>query len=124
MIVILSILSPTRATPVPQSSPLSLDQFRARASSLTIEFHHSCDDPRGCRLLWDHLWSCAVTILLCTWVSVHPNIPSPYESQARVAVRRVGLMLAALFVPEAMIGWALRQRLAAVELAKNHKGLS
>ncbi|KAI9453892.1 hypothetical protein F5148DRAFT_985395, partial [Russula earlei] len=75
------------------------------------------------RLLWDHLWSCAVTILLCTWVSVHPNIPSPYESQARVAVRRVGLMLAALFVPEAMIGWALRQRLAAVELAKNHKGL-
>ncbi|KAI9453887.1 hypothetical protein F5148DRAFT_985394 [Russula earlei] len=114
MIVILSILSATRATPVPQSSPLSLNQFRARASS--------CDDPRGCRSLWDILWSCAVTILLCTWVSVHPNIPSPYESRARVAVRRVGLMLAALFVPEAVIGWALRQRLAAVELAKNHKG--
>ncbi|KAI9456629.1 hypothetical protein F5148DRAFT_1017592 [Russula earlei] len=31
-------------------------------------------------------------------------------------------MLAALFVPEAMIGWALKQRLAAAELAKNHKG--
>ncbi|KAI9509503.1 hypothetical protein F5148DRAFT_1282927 [Russula earlei] len=31
-------------------------------------------------------------------------------------------MLAALFVPEAMIAWALRQRFAAVELAKNHKG--
>ncbi|KAI9508453.1 hypothetical protein F5148DRAFT_905941 [Russula earlei] len=116
MIVILAILSATRATPVPQSSPphLSLDQFRARAAS--------CDDPRGCRSLWDILWSCAVTILLCIWVSVHPNIPSPYESRARVAVRRVGLMLAALFVPEAVIGWALRQRLAAVELAKNHKG--
>ncbi|KAI9457145.1 hypothetical protein F5148DRAFT_984224 [Russula earlei] len=116
MIAILAILAATRASPVPQSSPphLSLDQFRARASS--------CDDPRGCRSLWDIIWSCAVTIQLCVWVSVHPNIPSPYESRARVAVRRVGLMLAALFVPEAMIAWALRQRFAAVELAKNHKG--
>ncbi|KAI9512679.1 hypothetical protein F5148DRAFT_973266 [Russula earlei] len=115
MILILAILAATRASPVPQSSPphLSLDQFRARAS---------CDDPRGCRSLWDIMWSCAVTILLCIWVSVHPNIPSPFESRARVAVRRVGLMLAALFVPEAMIAWALRQRFAAVELAKNHKG--
>ncbi|KAI9452255.1 hypothetical protein F5148DRAFT_1003373, partial [Russula earlei] len=115
MIAILAILAATRASPNPQSSPphLSLDQFRARAS---------CDDPRGCRSLWDIIWSCAVTVLLCVWVSVHPNIPSPYESWAKVAVRRVGLMLAALFVPEAMIGWALRQRFAAVELAKNHKG--
>ncbi|KAI9448966.1 hypothetical protein F5148DRAFT_1248908 [Russula earlei] len=70
MIVILAILSTTRATPVPQTSPphLSLDQFRARA----------------------------------------PRVMIPYESRARVAVRRVGLMLAALFVPEAVIGWALR----------------
>ncbi|KAI9430896.1 hypothetical protein F5148DRAFT_185542 [Russula earlei] len=109
MIVVLAILAATRASPVAPPR-LSLDQVQARASS--------CDDPRGCRSLWDIIWSCAVTILLCVWVSVHPNIPSPYDSWARVAVRRVGLMLAALFVPEAMIGWALKQRLAAAELAK------
>jgi len=33
-------------------------------------------------------------------------------------------MLLALFVPEAVIGWALRQRLAAAELAEEHKGAS
>jgi hypothetical protein len=30
-------------------------------------------------------------------------------------------MLLALFVPEVIIAWALRQRLAATELAKKHK---
>ncbi|KAI9508227.1 hypothetical protein F5148DRAFT_1284313 [Russula earlei] len=116
MIVVLAILAATRASPLGQSSPplVSLDQFRTRALS--------CDDPNGCRSLWNIIWSCAVTIFLCAWVSVHPNIPSPDERWPRVAVRRVGLMLAALFVPEMMIGWALKQRLAAVELAERHKG--
>ncbi|KAI9455368.1 hypothetical protein F5148DRAFT_1288265 [Russula earlei] len=116
MIVILAVLAATSASPFGQSSPphLSLRQLQARAPS--------CDDPRGCRSLWDIIWSCTVTILLCTWVSVHPNISSPDEGWPRVAVRRVGLMLAALFFPEVMIGWALRQRLAAAELAEMHKG--
>ncbi|KAI9509150.1 hypothetical protein F5148DRAFT_978758 [Russula earlei] len=113
MIVLISILAATRASPVAQSTP-PLDQFQARAPF--------CDELSGHRSLWDIIWSCAVTILLCTWVSVHPNIPSPHESWARVAWRRVGLMLATLFVPEAMIAWALRQRLAAVELANILKG--
>jgi len=53
---------------------------------------------------------------------MHPNIPSPDERWPRVAVRRVGLMLLALFVPEAVIAWALRQRQAAAELAEEHRG--
>jgi len=52
---------------------------------------------------------------------MHPNIPSPDERWPRLAWRRAGLMLLALLVPEAVIGWALRQRLAAAELAKKHK---
>jgi len=52
---------------------------------------------------------------------MHPNIPSPDERWPRLALRRAGLMLLALFVPEAVIGWALRQRMAAAELAKKHK---
>ncbi|KAI9512039.1 hypothetical protein F5148DRAFT_992934 [Russula earlei] len=113
MIVVLAILAATRASSVGyRSAPLvSRDQFEAVP----------CDDPQGHRSLWDIIWSCAVTILLCTWVSVHPNIPSPDERWPRVTLRRIGLMLAALFVPEAMIAWALRQRLAAAKLAKEHK---
>ncbi|KAI9430731.1 hypothetical protein F5148DRAFT_990528, partial [Russula earlei] len=112
------MLTATRAFPLGQTStsppPVSLHQLRART--------HSCDDPDGCRSLWDIIWGCAITILLCTWVSVHPNIPSPDERWPRVTVRRLGLTLAALFVPEVMIGWALRQRLAASALAEKHKG--
>jgi len=36
-------------------------------------------------------------------------------------LRRVGLMLATLFVPEAIIAWAWRQRQLAIKLAENHK---
>ncbi|KAH9959117.1 hypothetical protein BC827DRAFT_1269116 [Russula dissimulans] len=53
---------------------------------------------------------------------MHPNIPSPDEGWPRVTLRRVGLMLATLVVPEAIIAWALRQRLAAGQLAKRYKG--
>ena len=116
MIVLLAILAATRAYPVGLQSPpvLSLDQLQSP----------SCDDPNGCRSLWDIIRSCALTIFLCTWVSVHPNIPSPDEGWPRVAMRRVGLMLVTLFVPEAIIAWALRQRLAAGKLAKKYKGES
>ncbi|KAH9959070.1 hypothetical protein BC827DRAFT_1135276 [Russula dissimulans] len=114
MIVLLAILAATRAYPVGLQSPpiQSLDQLHSA----------SCDDPNNFRSLWDIIRSCAVTIFLCTWVSVHPNIPSPDEGWPRVTLRRMGLMLATLIVPEAIIGWALRQRLAAGQLAKKHKG--
>ncbi|KAH9961583.1 hypothetical protein BC827DRAFT_1082488, partial [Russula dissimulans] len=72
--------------------------------------------------LCDIIQSCALTIFLCTWVSVHPNIPSPDEGWPRVTIRRVGLMLATLVVPEAIIAWALRQRMAAGQLAEEYKG--
>jgi len=52
---------------------------------------------------------------------MHPNIPSPDERWPRLALRRAGLMLVALFMPEAVIGWALRQRVVAAELAEKHK---
>ncbi|KAI9451581.1 hypothetical protein F5148DRAFT_1370556 [Russula earlei] len=79
MFIILAILAATRAFPLGQH------QLLPRSPS--------CDGPDGCRSLWHIIWSCAVTILLCTWVSVHPNIPSPDETWPRVTLRRIGLML-------------------------------
>ncbi|KAI9452200.1 hypothetical protein F5148DRAFT_1370439 [Russula earlei] len=112
-IVILAFLAAIRALPVGQTSPTLVSLVQLRASS--------CDDPNGCRSLRDIIRNCTVTILLCTWVCVHPNIPSPHEMWPKVTVRRIGLMLSALFVPELMIAWALKQRMAAVELAEKHK---
>ncbi|KAH9967501.1 hypothetical protein BC827DRAFT_1123443 [Russula dissimulans] len=113
MIVLLAILAATRAYPVGLQSPPvpSLDQLLST----------SCNDPNDRRSLWDIIRSCAITIFLCTWVSVHPNIPSPDDGWPRVTLRRVGLMFATLVVPEAIIAWALRQRMAASELAQRHK---
>ncbi|KAH9957224.1 hypothetical protein BC827DRAFT_1270426 [Russula dissimulans] len=113
MIVLLAILAATRAYPVGLQSPpvLSLEQLQSP----------SCNDSNHYRSLWDIIQSCAITIFLCTWVSVHPNIPSPDEGWPRVTMRRVGLMIATLVVPEAIITWAFRQRLAARELARDHK---
>jgi len=114
MIVLLAILAATRAYPVALQSPpvLSLDLLHSAP----------CNDLNNCRSLWDIIRSCALTIFLCTWVSVHPNIPSLDDGWPRVTLRHVGLMLATLIVPEAIVAWALRQRLAANRLAKRYKG--
>jgi hypothetical protein len=114
MIILLAIYAAARASPVgvPSVPFVSLSHHQAS----------SCDDPEGGRSLGDIIRSCVLTILLCTWVSVHPNIPSPDEKWPRIALRRVGLMLAALVVPEAIIAWAIRQRQVAVRLAEKHKG--
>jgi hypothetical protein len=116
MVFLLAILAATRAYPVGLQLPpvLSLDQLQTP----------SCNDPNNCRSLWDIIRSCALTIFLCSWVSVHPNIPSPDEGWPRVTIRRVGLMIATLVVPEAIIAWALRQRLAAGKLAEQYKSES
>ncbi|KAI9455369.1 hypothetical protein F5148DRAFT_1288266 [Russula earlei] len=113
--MILATIATTSASFVDQSSPplISLDHFPSGAPS--------CDDPIRCRSSWHIISSCAVTILLCAWVSVHPNIPSPNGKWTRLTLRRLGLILAAIFVPEVMILWAWRQRKAAAELAEKHK---
>jgi hypothetical protein len=100
-----------------QASPIS----RERVPIITVAQAASCVDPNGCRSLWNIIWSCLFTILLCTWVSVHPNIPGPSEEWPKITFRRVGIMLAALIAPELVIAWAMRQRALAHELAEKYR---
>jgi hypothetical protein len=109
MLVLLAILAVARALPTKEPSPISVASTGA-----------SCSDPNGCRTLWDIIRSCLFTMFLCTWVSVHPNIPGPDEKWPRTMWRRAGIMLAMLIAPELMIAWALRQRVAAHKLAKQY----
>ena len=53
---------------------------------------------------------------------MHPNISGPYEKWHRIALRRVGLMTAALIAPEFVVVWAMRQRIVARRLAEEHQG--
>ena len=46
------------------------------------------------------LWSCLITIFLCTWSAIHPNIPAATESLWDIFWRRQAYMLLALVAPE------------------------
>jgi len=91
-------------------------------------------DPSGydeliqTRTIWNIIWSCLSTIFLCTWVSLHPNISSTSEEPGiggldKLRKSLVGfltytmpLYLCALFFPEYILAWAIRQYFMAGEI--------
>ncbi|KAF7356018.1 hypothetical protein MVEN_00931200 [Mycena venus] len=80
----------------------------------------SCDDINDCRKLFDVVWSCLATIFACTWVSVHPNVPSPDQSRPALLWHRLKMMLVGIIAPEIMVGFAARQFLEARTLSNGH----
>ena len=80
--------------------------------------------PSGCRTIWNIVWSCLVTIFACTWVAIHPNIPSPNDSPAVIAFHRLKIVAFALIAPEVVILLSIRQRIVALKLTNDLKGLS
>ncbi|KAF7308208.1 Protein transport protein Sec61 alpha [Mycena chlorophos] len=69
----------------------------------------TCDDIRHCRKLSHIIWSCASTIFIYTYVSMHLNVPSPRKHLWKRAARVVRMMAFALFAPELFVGFAYRQ---------------
>ncbi|KAG2151492.1 hypothetical protein DEU56DRAFT_960449 [Suillus clintonianus] len=61
------------------------------------------------RTLWGIISTCALTFLACIYSAIHPNIPSPHDSDLRILWRRFGIMVVALLAPDLIVGWALRQ---------------
>ncbi|TFK34894.1 hypothetical protein BDQ12DRAFT_656310 [Crucibulum laeve] len=72
-------------------------------------FDCQCPDPPEQRSLWDIVWSCVATTFLCTWVTVHPNVPAPNEDWWWIAWRRFKAMYWSLAAPELTIVWAMQQ---------------
>lgn len=66
-------------------------------------------DIDGERSLADIVKSCLATILACTWVSLHLNMPSPQSGKLAQIWERVQITLLALLVPEWILGWAICQ---------------
>ena len=115
LVLILVYLFHTQAAP--------LTSLLAESSGNTIVLDTpACICPADQRSIWDILWSCLATILACSWVSVHPNIPAPNESSWRIFLRRLELMFWAVIGPEFIISWAFRQWLGAREFEKVYKG--
>ena len=74
------------------------------------------------RTHFEIIWSCISTLFICTWVSIHPNIPPRDEGHLCSLWRRIKLMLWTLLVPELILLWAIRQWLAARFIAELFKG--
>ncbi|RPB08232.1 hypothetical protein P167DRAFT_528861, partial [Morchella conica CCBAS932] len=65
-------------------------------------------EPRG-RGTMGIFWSCVITLCLCVWTSVHPDvIPNP--TTWRVTINKIIWMFIALLAPELIVGQAYEQK--------------
>jgi len=72
----------------------------------------TCVDGCSKRTLFNIIWGCLSTTIICAWAAIHPNIP-PEESYLRGTLRRLELMLWTIIAPEILPAWAFRQLVAA-----------
>ena len=73
------------------------------------------------RTRFDIIWSCLSTLFICTWIAIHPNIPTRKRSPIWALLKRIRLMIWALIVPELILIWAYKQWAAARYVAKRFK---
>ena len=75
-------------------------------------------DNRG---TFDIIWSSFFTIFLCTWTSLHLNIPAPNEGYWKPIFRKFRWMLLSIFGPEFVFAFAAGQRCNAKRVLKSLK---
>lgn len=66
----------------------------------------------------DIIWSCGVTVLLCCWVSVYPNVGSPSDKWYHPLLDKLNLFCIALLGPDFLFGIAFGQWSKARESVK------
>ncbi|KAK3345851.1 hypothetical protein B0T25DRAFT_265036 [Lasiosphaeria hispida] len=64
-------------------------------------------DGRG---TFDILWNCLFTSFLCTWVSLHLNVPAQKDSEPSILIRKFRWMFQAILGPEFVLAFATGQR--------------
>lgn len=75
------------------------------------------------RTLFSVTWSCVLTVTICAWTSVHPNVPPQGRMGGLFA--RVKLMFWTIVAPELVLAWAVRQWFAARKIRdiyNQHRG--
>ena len=77
--------------------------------------------PNG-RGTFDILWSSLFTIFLCTWTSLHLNVPAPHEHYWQQCSRKFRWMVQAIMAPEFIVGFATGQKVEARRSVERWKG--
>ena len=70
-------------------------------------------DDLSKRSLYNIVWGCISTTIICAWATIHPNI-APREGPLKRTLRRLELVFWAIVAPEILPCWALNQMLAAM----------
>jgi len=73
-----------------RAAPLGIVSGGTTPNNLVLPTYIS---PPNQRTVPGIIWNCFVTISLCTWTSVYPNMPGPGEKGWKVTCRRIELML-------------------------------
>ncbi|KAF8648131.1 hypothetical protein AX16_006381 [Volvariella volvacea WC 439] len=99
------------ASPVPVAIPSG--PIPSPLCLVTAALSAGTCDPNRRRTIFDILYSCLGVIFLCTYISIHHNIPDQNDSWAKKTWLKLRTMLYAMVAPEVVIMWALRQRIMA-----------
>ena len=73
----------------------------------------SWGQPPNYRGTFDIIWLCFSTLIICTWNTVHFNIPLRRYSDARRLFLQVSWMVIALYAPELLLFLAINERIRA-----------
>ncbi len=68
------------------------------------------------RTLLSIIWGCLATIFVCTWLSVHPNVPGhkiTTRGPISCTIERMKIMVTAILAPEVIVAWAAQQFIVA-----------
>ena len=76
-------------------------------------------DGRG---TFDIIWSSLFTIFLCTWTSLHLNVPALKETYWQQCVRKFKWMVMAIMAPEFLVAFATGQKVEARRSVEMWKG--
>lgn len=79
------------------------------SNSSSIIIHGWVGQPQS-RGTFDIILSCFLTISLCTWTSLHLNVPASNEGQWRPILRKLRWMMLTLLGPEFVVALAAGQR--------------
>lgn len=83
--------------------------FPSSLSTAAVE-SSTCPNGSDCHTTWDIVSSCAATIFLCTWVSLHPSLPDPAATEGRVIIFQIMSWIRAFVFPENIAAWAVAER--------------
>ena len=92
------------------------------SNSSSVIIHGWVGQPNS-RGTFDIILSCFLTISLCTWTSLHLNIPASNEGQWRPILRKLRWMMLTLLGPEFVVAFAAGQRANARRTKTSVRGM-